>query len=239
MLRLFARHSPTATGPRPAGSSNDPPLPRPTQQQQQQQQQQQAQQQQQQPQPAVAALGYPFTNPQVNSRQAAPVPFPIHDSTTGDRPQIVYGWWTNTDNAWSQELASERQRCHFCGPGSPTQDCPAYRYIGALGTDRRGSAMVSACCSMKNCGVPLCPQHLLPNARGSADRRHKYCPSCITSTPRCTSCGIQGIDRMFNIHRETGGHHHHKQRGITLWPCGQGCFNLLCQRCGTSQDGCN
>ena len=99
--------------------------------------------------------------------------------------------------------------------------------------------MVNACCAMRQCGVALCPQHLAPNDKGSADRRHKFCPSCIVKTPRCTSCGIQGVDQAFNSNRETGGHYHHRHRALTLWPCGNGCYNLLCQRCGTQQDGCS
>ena len=43
---------------------------------------------------------------------------------------------------------------------------------------------------------------------------------------------------MYNTNKETGGNRHHKFRPLTLWPCGQGCHNLLCIRCGASNDGC-
>ena len=91
---------------------------------------------------------------------------------------------------------------------------------------------------MQGCGVALCGQHLFPNDRGSVDRRNKFCGACIKATPRCTSCGVNGIDKYFNSNQEVGGSNFHKWRQITLWPCGSGCHNLLCIRCGTTQDGC-
>lgn len=233
--------APSGLPPRPAGSSNDPPPQAPLRPQiDQLQRQQQHQQQQLHPHCMVAALGFPFVNPPITLHADAQVPFPGYDPLTGWRPAVHHGWWTSDDHTWSHQRASEKHQRSACGPDSATGFCPVYRQIGALGSDRKGAALVTARCSMANCGVPLCGRHLLPNDRGSTDRRHKYCPSCITRTPRCSSCGTHGVDSWHNTHKELGcgTNRHHKPRNPTLWPCGQGCHHLLCVKCGTSRDGC-
>ena len=42
-----------------------------------------------------------------------------------------------------------------------------------------------------------------------------------------------------NKKRETNGKTYHRNREESLWPCGKGCYNLLCRKCGATQDGCD
>ena len=165
---------------------------------------------------------------------AMPPPFPISDPTTGRRPKNNYGYWVNTDHSWCPTKAAEQQQCRIC-----SNSCPAYRQITTHSPHQaRKTVLLHACCASRHCGASLCHAHMLPNDKGSSDRRHRFCPACVVHTPHCTSCGIPGTDQAYNANRETAGHANHRFKPITLWPCGRGCYNLLCQRCGTQQDGC-
>ena len=62
--------------------------------------------------------------------------------------------------------------------------------------------------------------------------------NCIKARARCTTCGFSGIDSVYNHNQESNGKHPHVKRDQSLWFCGKGCYNLLCSRCGTVQDGC-
>ena len=68
--------------------------------------------------------------------------------------------------------------------------------------------------------------------------RLTFCEDCVRKRAHCCQCGLFGIDKAYNDNHESNGKHPYKWRAVSLWPCGQGCHNLVCTRCGTAYDGC-
>ena len=126
----------------------------------------------------------------------------------------------------------------MCDAQAGTRRCPRYRRLGSQGLRHNKATFVTATCCQSGCEKPLCDLHMFPRDRGSDDTRLKFCGECITTRARCIACGFAGIEAQYNINREHNGKFPHRPRKETLWPCGEGCYNLLCSRCGTTQDGC-
>ena len=124
-------------------------------------------------------------------------------------------------------------------PARPPGDAQDTAGLAIKGQKHNLASYVTATCCQVGCEAPLCGQQLYPCDRGTINRRLKLCGKCIQATARCTVCGMNGVDSQSKTNRETNGKFHHRWREPSLWPCGQGCYNLLCTKCGTTQDGCD
>ena len=181
-------------------------------------------------------MGSPYVNPQIAPSQYQAVSFPIHNPATGVRPAIRT---TSEDQQISAHEAAAMQDCSECDQHSTTRRCPRYRKLGNQGGKHRNSTYVTNTCCNAGCHRPLCGLHMHPHTRDTDDMRLKFCSEYIKMRPRCTSCGGVGIDKWYNKNKENNGKTYHRNREESLWPCGKGCYNLLCRKCGATQDGCD